>query len=664
MTAKNKNLRFLKEKIEQENIQVPDSLNTENILNLLDDKFSGQTSEKNITHSKHFLRKAIISIAACLAVTVSAISLNNYFTQKTNLSSISSDTKFASYDELKETIKKISKKDETIWHSFKNWILEDEDNDMVKSETSEMLNASNETDSKLSFKSEKTYTQVDGVDEGDIIKNDGKYIYILNRFNLSFKIYETNEGKATLISTKHIIKYDIQTAYDFYIYDNKLIVNADGTSSRYYSNGTYEKALSSVDKTVSLIYDISDKSNPKEIKEFSQDGYYISSRIINNQLYVITNKIVYEQINDIESYAPCKCIDETASPLDLKDIYCITNPKDPSYVIISSADLDTCEKYTDTKAVLGAGQNIYCSKNNLYVYNSDYSSDNIKTYIMKFSLDNGKIKFAAQGKVNGNVNNQYSLDEKDGNLRIATTCEVFTKGNQLSVLDENLNEIGKVDGFAKNETIQAVRFMGDTAYVITFEQTDPLFVIDLSNPESPEIKGEVKITGFSSMLHPVDENTIIGVGYADEETEYGEWIDGIKLALFDVSDSLNPKVLDSVIFKDTHSNSQSDPKAFMVNNDEGYYAIPYAHYFNYLPEDYDDYDEDYYEDDDDYYEENHTLQSGAKTFKIENNKINITNDFKLDIENFETYRCTYIGDYIYLIADDYNGNIEIKSFKY
>lgn len=304
MTAKNKNLRFLKEKIEQENIQVPDSLNTENILNLLDDKFSGQTSEKNITHSKHFLRKAIISIAACLAVTVSAISLNNYFTQKTNLSSISSDTKFASYDELKETIKKISKKDETIWHSFKNWILEDEDNDMVKSETSEMLNASNETDSKLSSKSEKTYTQVDGVDEGDIIKNDGKYIYILNRFNLSFKIYETNEGKATLISTKHIIKYDIQTAYDFYIYDNKLIVNADGTSSRYYSNGTYEKALSSVDKTVSLIYDISDKSNPKEIKEFSQDGYYISSRIINNQLYVITNKIVYEQINDIESICP------------------------------------------------------------------------------------------------------------------------------------------------------------------------------------------------------------------------------------------------------------------------------------------------------------------------------------------------------------------------
>ena len=81
MTAKNKNIKFLKEKIEQENIQVPDSLNTENILNLLDDKFSGQTSEKNITHSKHFLRKAIISIAACLAVTVSAISLNNYFTQ-------------------------------------------------------------------------------------------------------------------------------------------------------------------------------------------------------------------------------------------------------------------------------------------------------------------------------------------------------------------------------------------------------------------------------------------------------------------------------------------------------------------------------------------------------------------------------------------------------
>ena len=663
MTAKNKNLRFLKEKIDKENIPVPDALNAENIQNLLDDKFSKQTSEKNITHSKRFRRKAIISLAACLAVTVSAISLNNYFTEETSLSSKSFDTKFESYDDLKETIDEICK-------AFEHDIYTDKIS--IKNETTSavpptlMENAGSGSDYQ-SY--EKTYTQVDGVDEGDIIKNDGKYIYIAYSYNNSdIYIYETNNENSELISTitcPEINDYEKGIVLDMYLYDNKLIVNLE--YSKPITNYEYSKIHNYLPidcKTATVIYDISDKSNPKEVKEFSQDGNYISSRVINNQLYLITNKTVNEQINNIESYAPCKCINGTVAPLDLKDIYCITNPKDPSYVIVSSADLDTCKKYTDTKAVLGAGQNIYCSKNNLYVYNSDYSSDNIKTYIMKFSLDNGKIKFAAQGKVNGTVNNQYSLDEKDGNLRIATTCEDFTKGNQLSVLDEDLNEIGKVDDFAKNETIQAVRYMGDTAYVITFEQTDPLFVIDLSNPASPEIKGEVKITGFSSMLHPVDENTIIGIGYAYEETEYGEWIDGIKLALFDVSDSSNPKVLDSVVFKNMHSNSQNDPKAFMVNNDAGYYAIPYAHYFDCLLNDDDDYDENYYEDNDDYYEENRTSESGAKTFKVENNKINITNDFKLDIENFEAYRCTYIGDYIYLIADDYNGNIEIKSFKY
>lgn len=179
MTAKNKNLRFLKEKIEKENIPVPDALNAENIQNLLDDKFSKQTSEKNITHSKRFRRKAIISLAACLAVTVSAISLNNYFTEETSLSSKSSDTKFESYDDLKETIDEICK-------AFEHDIYTDKIS--IKNETTSavpptlMENAGSGSDYQ-SY--EKTYTQVDGVDEGDIIKNDGKYIYIAYSYNNS-----------------------------------------------------------------------------------------------------------------------------------------------------------------------------------------------------------------------------------------------------------------------------------------------------------------------------------------------------------------------------------------------------------------------------------------------------------------------------------------------
>ncbi|MDE6149822.1 MAG: beta-propeller domain-containing protein, partial [Ruminococcus sp.] len=159
----------------------------------------------------------------------------------------------------------------------------------------------------------------------------------------------------------------------------------------------------------------------------------------------------------------------------------------------------------------------------------------------------------------------------------------------------------------------------------------------------------------------IDENTILGVGFADEETENGEWIDGIKIVLFDISDSSNPKVLDSVVFKNTHSQAQYDPKAFMVNNDKGYYAVPYSEYINWSEIDY---EEDYHED----FDENYQTVSGAKTFNIENNKISVTNDFLMNEGNAEANRCTYIGDYIYLIGTDYDENyediIKVKGYKY
>lgn len=635
MTTKNKNLKFLKSKIENENISVPDSLNVENIMGLLDDKTIQHPPEKNITHSRKPIWKAVISIAACIAVTISAVSLYNVFQKdETNLSYIQSNSKFSSYDDLKKTIQAIQNKKQ-----------EEYENGKAKLMISGDINGATEDDATAfevpnASTYETTYTQVDGVDEGDVIKNDGKYIYIANNYGYTdISIYETDDGNSKLVSTitssVSIKDYGKGAISDMYLYNDKLIINMD-----YYTMETDYN-----NKTITIVYDISDKSAPKEIQHFSQEGDYVSSRIVKNHLYVITNKYVYKTSSK-KYYAPVICHGSKEETMDIQDVCCVREPTEPSYVIVTSLNLDNCDNYSDTKAVLGAGSNIYCTENNLYVVSEDYEFDTVNINIMKFSLDNGNINFVADGKVKGAINNQYSLDEKDGNLRIATTYnsvlnsfEIYkniVEFNCITVLDENLKEIGKIDNFAKGESIQAVKFMGDIAYVITFEQTDPLFVIDLSDPTKPEIKGSVKITGFSSMLHPIDENTLIGVGYADEETKYGEWIDGIKLVLFDVSDKTNPKVLDSVIFKYTYSEAQDNPKAFVVNNNKGYYAIPYSD----------------------------SLTSGAKTFEIENNKIKITNNFLLEKEEFDTTRCTYIGDYVYLIATDYEGNFEIQGFKY
>ena len=146
------------------------------------------------------------------------------------------------------------------------------------------------------------------------------------------------------------------------------------------------------------------------------------------------------------------------------------------------------------------------------------------------------------------------------------------------MLDENLRQLGSVTGFAQNESIKAVRYINDTAYVITYEQTDPLFVIDVSDPSQPAIKGEVKISGFSTLLVPVDDNTLLGIGYHTTDITEGdaamEMQDGVKIVTFDVSDKSDPKVLDTQIFENYYSAVQHDPKALLVNFERGDFTIP------------------------------------------------------------------------------------------
>lgn len=203
MTAKNKNLKFLKEKTEQENISVPDSLSKENIFNLLNEKAADRPPEKKIAHSMRISWKAMISIAACIAVMVSALSLNKYFSGKKDLSASSSGTEFSSYDELKEAIENLTKENKDYKYESVKLSL---DTDILnETSPSTSYNASQENINK-DISSETTYTQVYDIDEGDVIKNDGKYIYVLDCSYSIIKIYEPNKEKADLISTTHITK--------------------------------------------------------------------------------------------------------------------------------------------------------------------------------------------------------------------------------------------------------------------------------------------------------------------------------------------------------------------------------------------------------------------------------------------------------------------------
>ncbi|MDH3340210.1 MAG: beta-propeller domain-containing protein [Nitrosopumilus sp.] len=221
-------------------------------------------------------------------------------------------------------------------------------------------------------------------------------------------------------------------------------------------------------------------------------------------------------------------------------------------------------------------------KDALNKYDAKIQEDTNKTIIHKISIDEDKIEYVAKGSVPGRLLNQFSMDENKDRFRVATTTEYYVqhqgtvRANAVYVLDEQLNIVGGLDKIAPDESIFSARFMGDRLYLVTFQQIDPFFVIDLS-ADKPKILGELKIPGFSNYLHPYDKEHIIGVGRDTKEIENGRVQQlGIKIALFNVSDVKNPNVVDDVVIGDssTYSEALNNHKAFFFDKTRDVLSIP------------------------------------------------------------------------------------------
>ena len=496
----------------------------------------------------------------------------------------------------------------------------------------------------------ETYLQVEDVDEADIVKVDGNYIYAVNN-KREVVIYEARDGDTKRVSTigSNGVEQYIQ---DIFIKGDTLVA----VGSVYDEDDMGYIAIVS--------YDITDRSAPKVINEFRQSGAdVVSSRMVGDYVYLVTNTYAYD------GYIIPKCtIDDEYKEMSPADISCVPNPQTGSYIILSAIDISSGKAgRSKTKAVLGASEDIYCNNHNLYVSVSEWNdkTDSPSTRIIRASLDGLKIKFNGTTTVRGYIDNQFSMDEHDGYFRIATTSE---RGgidvNNLYVLDDKLNEVGKIAGFARDESIKAVRFMGDKAYVITYEAIDPLFVMDLSDPANPRIDGEVKIDGFSSLLVPIDGTRLLGIGHATGDNGYGgQYASGLKLALFDISNPSEPKVLDSKEFENMESPAQGTHLALTVNKKAGYYALPY-NIWNYGEPDILIEDAEVAEDTE---TEDITAtpepesETGVLTFGISgesNNKIEVYEQHKLDAT--QILRSPYIGDFIYGI----DGSAGVQSFKF
>lgn len=441
--------------------------------------------------------------------------------------------------------------------------------DMLSVDSITNANSKNETaTNEVANDYSKTNTQVQGVDEADIVKTDGTYIYYLTNEKLTI----INTENASQMKEMSTIKFDETfTPEELFLNNDKIIV----IGTRYEYDKTERKIgidedylyPNYMDKTYTSakLYNVKDKINPTLERTVEVEGDYLTARMIGSNVYIASNKYMYyayicnmyksTELNEDDfkpHYLDTATSNETKS-INFDCIYYIPEFEDTNYLNIVAFNI-TNNQEANVESYLGAGEEIYASKENLYVTKTKYDYErknktSITTEIYKFNLNNANCTFAKAGDVPGSVLNQFSMDECNGYFRIATTDSTSwnseSNTNNLYVLNENLETIGKIEGLAKGERIYSVRFMGNRAYMVTFVETDPLFVIDLSNPTTPTVLGELKIPGYSKYLHPYDETHLIGIGEDTEVVNYGYGdrvvTNGMKMAMFDVTDPNNPQ---------------------------------------------------------------------------------------------------------------------------
>ena len=467
------------------------------------------------------------------------------------------------------------------------------------------IDSASSTESSSSSSNTKDYSttniQVENVDEADIVKTDGDYIYSISEDNVIITDVKDPKQPKVVATIK---SEDDDIPEDIILYKDKLVVisTKGNQTQRYYYNNRMN--------TVVKIYNITSREKPVLTKSYEMYEPYYTSRCIDNVLYVISSgNLRKEDDKIVVGYNE----DNMEKEMSIDKIKYLKDVKTTKQTLISTVDLNNETADIKLDSYLMNISNAYVSENAIYLLNQKYNNDSkipIKllfgfkgvfgledyyemdsesgyyTEIYKFDIKEN-VEYKAKTKVKGKTINQYSLDEKDNHLRIAL---YDNDGSRVAIFDEDLKQIGISDNVAKGEKMYSSRFIGDKVYFVTYKTMDPLFVMDLSNETKPKVLGKLKIPGYSTYLHPYDENHIIGIGMETKEiinrNSNGKVISttakvvGMKMALFDVSNVNSPVQISSVVIGDSRTTSAilTNPKALLFSKEKSLIAIPVNNY--------------------------------------------------------------------------------------
>lgn len=413
-----------------------------------------------------------------------------------------------------------------------------------------------------------TNVRTEGIGEADIVKTDGKYLYVKKENGEEISIVDTSEDQMKVVSTIQI-PGESKRVQEFYISGKKLFVLMTLDVEKLDKNGNM---IYDTD-TKLVTYDLADITAPELKGTLTQSGSYQSSRFVDGYLYIFSNYYVYgnHSIDDRDFIVPL--VNDKVMEAD--SIYLPPIHSANQYLVAVSVNAEKPDEVVDQKAVLSEGGSCYVSGNNIYIYESTWCDNPLvrtslstvnRTVIRKISYKDGKLNGEAQGKVNGWLNDSFSIDEYDGNLRIVATVDgAVETTNAVYVLDKDLNIIGEIKNLAEGERVYSARMLGETGYFVTYRQTDPLFSVDFSDPADPKIIGDLKIPGFSEYLHFYGENQLLGIGM-DTDEESGV-TNGVKISMFDISDPSDVKEVQKYVIPDAYyAQVFNDYRAVMIDH--------------------------------------------------------------------------------------------------
>jgi len=439
-----------------------------------------------------------------------------------------------------------------------------------------------------------TNIQERGVDEPDLVKTDGERIVAVSQ-NRLFVVVPEGSGTRVVGS----VTLPSEGGHELFLHGDRVIV----LTRSYYAiplggpevggNPVADYAAPTASTTVVTAVDISDPTAPSVATSATFEGDYVSARLHEGVVRLVLTSYPGGHFapaalegTEIDDWLPNAVEGSDPNSSEATDLLvpcdAVARPPEPSgtgTVTVLTIDAGGSMEPIDTDAVVADAQTVYASTETLYVATNQWhdpsttvDGSETTTELHAFDISEpDRTTYLASGRVRGQLLNQWSLSEHEGHLRVATTDGSpwgpadgqSTSESFMSVIrreGDRLAIVGQVGGLGKGETIQSVRYIGDIGFVVTFRQTDPLYALDLSDPSSPRVVGELKVPGFSAYLHPIEGDRLLGVG--QDATNEGVRI-GTQVSLFDVSDVTDLKRLDNVTIENASSSVEFDAKAFL-----------------------------------------------------------------------------------------------------